>query len=116
MIQKIKSYYTDNPLQTILFVGFFFRLIATIFSRGFGMHDDHFLVIEAAQSWIDNADYNAWLPKEGQTIPTPTGHSFFYVGLHYFFFKALQFVGISHPEIKMLLVRLVHAWYSLITI
>ena len=24
------------------------------------MHDDHFLVIEAAQSWVDGYDYKGW--------------------------------------------------------
>ncbi len=28
--------------KTIVFVGLFFRLIAAIFSEGYGMHDDHF--------------------------------------------------------------------------
>ena len=116
IILRIKNYSNQNPLQFVLLVGLLFRMIAAIFSRGFGMHDDHFLIIEAAQSWIDNTDYNAWLPKEGQTMPTPTGHSFFYTGLHYYFLKALTFLGILHPQIKMLLIRIVHAIYSLITI
>ncbi|MEN9523878.1 MAG: hypothetical protein RL065_2255 [Bacteroidota bacterium] len=116
IILRIKNYSNQNPLHFVLLVGMLFRMIAAIFSRGFGMHDDHFLIIEAAQSWIDKTDYNAWLPKDGQTIPTPTGHSFFYTGLHYVFFRILTFLGILHPQIKMLLVRLAHAIYSMITI
>ena len=40
------------------------------------MHDDHFLVIEAAQSWVDGEDYNKWLPKNRKD-GAPTGHSWF---------------------------------------
>lgn len=104
------------PLQLILAISFFVRLLAVIFSKGFGMLDDHFLVIEAAQSWADNTDYNNWLPKEGQSVPTPSGHSFFYAGLHFLLFKILHFAGVDDPQIKMLIVRLIHAIYSMITI
>ncbi len=31
--------------KLILFVALFVRLIATIFSQGYGMHDDHYLTI-----------------------------------------------------------------------
>jgi hypothetical protein len=46
--------------QTILFFALIFRLIAAIFSEGYGMHDDHFLIVEAASSWADGFDYNHW--------------------------------------------------------
>ena len=75
-------------------------------------HDDHFLVIEVAQSWTDGSDYNNWLPGSGNT--QPSGHSFFYCGLHYLFFSVLQFLGVVNPEVKMFLVRLVHALLSLL--
>ena len=47
-----------NSLKTILFFGLVVRLMASIFSQGYGMHDDHFLIIEASTSWIDGYDYN----------------------------------------------------------
>ncbi len=74
------------------------------------MHDDHFLIIEAAQSWVDGADYNNWLPANSDK---PSGHSFFYVGLHYIFFRFLEILGITEPQTKMYLVRFIHAVYSL---
>ena len=59
---RIILYWEKNPLVSILILAVFFRLIATILARGWGMLDDHFLVIEAAQSWVDGEDYNNWLP------------------------------------------------------
>lgn len=110
-MDRITSFYERHPLRTIFLLGLFFRLVAVVFSRGFGMHDDHFLVIEAAQSWADGYDYNNWLPWNNSG--TPSGHSWFYVGLHFFLFKILNFSGIDDPQSKMVIVRFLHAIYSL---
>ena len=114
----IKKMWVEKPLQLILFVAGFIRLFSVLFSKGYGMHDDHFLVIEASQSWVDGFDYNNWLPSSqiGMEAPTPTGHSFFYSGLHYFLFLFLKAIGIEDPQNKMYLVRLIHASLSLVTI
>src|SRR3954469_22024674 len=101
----IAKYWKEKPLTLILLVAAFFRLLAVIFSKGYGMHDDHFLVIEAAQSWVDGHDYNYWLPTITKTVTKPTGHSLLYPGLHYLFFRALQFSGIYDPQFKMYFVR-----------
>lgn len=113
-ITAIKKSWEEKPLMVALFAGGFFRLLAVIFSKGFGMHDDHFLVIEAAQSWVDGHDYNNWLPGSGATIPS--GHSFFYVGLHFVFFKFLDLLSITDAQVKMYIVRFLHALLSMWTI
>lgn len=105
----------QNTLWWLIIIAFVPRLVAVIFSKGYGMHDDHFLIIEAAQSWVDGDDYNNWLPDNPET-DTPTGHSWFYVGLHYFFFHFLEFIGITGPQAKMYVVRFLHALYSLLMI
>jgi hypothetical protein len=112
----IAKRWNEQPLQVILFLACFVRLISVLFSKGYGMHDDHFLVIEAAKSWADGFDYNNWLPVEGQTTPTPSGHSFFYAGLHYLLFRFLKFQNITEPQTQMYIVRLIHALLSLITV
>lgn len=114
MLEKIKHYWNNNPLLVVIIVGSLIRLIAAIFSKGYGMQDDHFLVIEPAQSWVDGLDLNNWLNKSGEF--TPSGHSFFYVGLHYLFFSFLDFINITDAQFKMLLVRLIHGAYSMLTV
>jgi hypothetical protein len=109
LIQKL---WEEKPLSLILLAGLFFRLLAAFFSKGYGMSDDHFLVIEVSQSWIDEAKTN-WLPAD---VSKPSGHSFFYPGLHFLLFSFLKWLGITNPEIKMFVVRLLHAFYSLITV
>ncbi|MCF8398428.1 MAG: glycosyltransferase family 39 protein [Bacteroidales bacterium] len=114
-MDTIKKIWNEKPLTLILWLAVLFRLLAVFFSKGFGMHDDHFLVIEASQSWVDGYDYNNWLPGSTKDA-SPTGHSFFYVGFHYLFLYLLDFLGIHNPQGKMFLVRLIHAAYSLITV
>jgi hypothetical protein len=113
---KIHHYWEKNPLPLLLVTGAFFRLLAVIFCKGFGMHDDHFLVIEASQSWVDGADYNFWLPTRSQGVTSASGHSLLYPGLHYILFWLLQHAGITDPQSKMVVVRFLHAALSLCVI
>ncbi len=112
---SIKKFWHEKPLYSVLILALFFRLISAIFSGGYINHDDHFLVIEASQSWVDGDDYNNWLPWN-QENPKPEGHSFFYVGLHYLFFSFLKLIGIVDVKFKMFLVRLIHALFSLLVV
>ncbi len=104
----------NRPLLLIVLVGLFFRTLAVIFSKGFGMLDDHFLVIEASQSWVDGYDYNNWLPSSGRVIPD--GHSLFYSGLHFLLFSLCKWLGFNDPQGKMYIVRALHALWSLLVI
>jgi hypothetical protein len=112
----IQRSWNEKPLITILLVGIFFRLLSVIFSKGFGMLDDHFLIIEQAQTWVEKIDSNNWLLNSEKAIQKPEGHSLFYTGLHYFLFRFLEFCGLHDAQGKMYIVRFLHAAYSLITI
>lgn len=112
---KLRYYWNKQPLACIIVVGLLFRLLAVVFSKGFGMYDDHFLIIEQAQSWVDKVNRSDWLPQLSINA-TPPGISYFYTGLHYLLFSLLEKTGIYDPQIKMYVVRLLHALYSLLTI
>lgn len=118
-MKNIKNYSVKQSVWTdyklILWTALLLRLIAAIFSQGYGMHDDHFLVIEASGSWVEGYDYNKWLPWNPLN-KGPEGHSFTYVGLNFFFFYLLKLIGIVDPKIMMLLVRIVHALFSMLTV
>ena len=79
MLKKINF----SSFKTILIFGLVFRLLAAVFSEGYGMHDDHFLTLEASASWANDYDYNGWLPWSETSTGKPEGHSFTYVGLNY---------------------------------
>jgi hypothetical protein len=114
-MRAVLAYYREHPLRTILFAGLFFRLLSVIFSQGYGMFDDHYLIIESAQSWVDGRDYNNWLPWN-QTIAQPLGFSLFYPGLHYLLFVFLKFFGITDAATKMYIVRFLHAMFSMLIV
>lgn len=105
-----------SSLKTILLVALLFRILAAFFSQGYGMHDDHFLIVEASASWVDGFDYNHWLPWSEGNAGHPEGHSFTYVGLNYLFFAAAKLLGIVDPKILMILNRLVHGFISLLVV
>jgi len=50
--QGIKNTWADQPLTIIMGLAVLFRLLAAIFARGWGMLDDHYLAVEAPQSWV----------------------------------------------------------------
>ena len=114
LIQRFKP--ANAPLQQLLLLGSGLRLISVIFSKGFGWHDDHFLIIEAAQSWVDGSDYNYWLPSASDPGRVPQGHSLFYVGIHYYILRFLKLIGMADPQAKMYVIRLLHAAWSLLII
>jgi len=102
--------------KTILIAALIIRLIAAIFSQGYGMHDDHFLIVESSASWVDGYDYNDWLPWSKGNPGIPQGHSFTYVGINYFYFVTFKWIGISDPKILMLFNRLFHALFSMLVV
>jgi hypothetical protein len=102
MLNKINL----NSYKTIILVGLFFRLVSAVFSEGYGMHDDHFLTIEASASWVNNYDYNGWLPWSENSRGIPEGHSFTYVGLNYCFFAICKLIGFTDPKALMIINRI----------
>ncbi|MEN8225426.1 MAG: glycosyltransferase family 39 protein [Bacteroidota bacterium] len=115
MRNKISQAWDDQPLRIILLLAIIIRLLAVFFSKGFGWFDDHFLIIEASQSWVDGEDYNNWLPGS-ENNAGPTGHNLFYTGLHFLFFKLCSLLNFSDPQGKMYVIRLLHAGLSLMVV
>jgi hypothetical protein len=109
MIPILRKYWDSRPFLVILASAAIFRLLAAVFSKGFAMLDDHFVVIELAQRWADG--FQDWF-NEGSSV----GRSLIYPGLHYLLFYVLEQIGITDPQTKMLFVRLIHASYSILIV
>ncbi len=116
MWQRWTDRISARPLAMLTLIALLPRLLAALFSGGYFAHDDHFLIIEAAGSWVDGHDYNHWLPWNQGGAPRPSGHSFVYVGFHFLLFSALRSVGLQDPEMQMVVVRVLHALWSLIVV
>ncbi len=106
MKDAVKRFWNDHPLLAILIIALIPRLVAAICSKGYGMHDDHFGPIE--QPFQIMQDINFWTNRGA-----PHGHSIVYPLIHYVLFKGLEFVGMQDPQLKMYVVRFLHAFYSL---
>ncbi|MFC2102364.1 glycosyltransferase family 39 protein [Bacteroidota bacterium] len=115
MISWTRKAWNEEPLTIIMGLAIILRLAAIVFAKGWGMHDDHFLVIESAQSWVDGLDQTYWLPWNPRNHG-PTGHLLLYPGLHFILFSFLELVGITDPQAKMFVVRLVHGAWSLVSV
>src|SRR5574344_1735823 len=116
MKKKIFEYYNQNPLTLIFIVTLIIRLFSVIFAKGYGMHDDHFLIVETSRSWADGMDFQGWLPSTQGVSAIPQGHSFTYPLIMFCFFKILSCFGISDLNSQMYFIRFIHALFSLLTI
>lgn len=106
------KYLDSLDLKKIILIGLFFRIIATIFSKGYAFSDDHFEVIEITQNLLDKLD------SPFPNFPKGTIYLFslVYPGVHYIIFSVCEFFGMYNPEGKMFMARLVHGLFSLLTI
>ncbi len=95
-----------HPVRSILFIALLPRLLAVFYSQGYGMHDDHFGPIE--QPHIIMHDISYWEDRGGVH-----GHSIVYPAIHYGLFLLLRDINIVDPKTVMLIVRFLHALYSL---
>jgi hypothetical protein len=102
-----------NSWKSVLWAALIVRLVAVFLSQGYGMHDDHFLIVEAASSWADGYDYNNWLPWSPNNAGHPEGHSFTYVGVNFIYFYFMKMIGVVNPKLLMFFNRLIHALASI---
>ncbi|TAL68009.1 MAG: hypothetical protein EPN82_11440 [Bacteroidetes bacterium] len=107
MLKKIKIFLSNNPLLGITLIALIIRLVAVVFSKGYGMHDDQFIAVEFPQEVVNN--YLVW-EKAGSP------QQIIYPSVQYFTFYSLESVGIYDPQTKMFFVRLFHALYSLLIV
>ncbi|NWJ52007.1 MAG: glycosyltransferase family 39 protein, partial [Bacteroidetes bacterium] len=114
-MKLIRYYWNSYPLYLIMGLAIFVRLLAVFFAKGFGMHDDHFLVVEIQQSWVDGLNIDNWLPS-GKPTDQASGHSFFYPSFQFAFFYLMKILHIGDPQMKMYILRFLHGAFSLITV
>ena len=106
---SLKKLWDQRPLLAIILIALLPRFVAAVWSQGYAMHDDHFGPIEQPFIIMHYPDY--WT-----TRTTPHGHSIFYPSVHYALFNGLRAIGIDDPQATMLIVRLLHALYSLLIV
>ena len=106
--RRLAAWWEERPLTVTLIVAAGLRLAAAWLSPGFAFHDDHFEVVEIAQRWVDGG--RDWLGSSDSL------RSLVYPGLHWALFSALERLGLTDPQTKMLVVRLLNAAWSLLSV
>lgn len=95
-------------LAQILLIGFVFRFIAAVFSKGYAFSDDYLMMTEVVFKWRNNIPF-----AFGESVHV---FSLLYPGLQYLIFEACNAIGITTPEHMMFVVNLIHALASMLTV
>ncbi|MGB0427960.1 MAG: glycosyltransferase family 39 protein, partial [Flavobacteriales bacterium] len=114
MIAKITQLKEEKPLLLLFLIALVFRLLAAVFAKGFLMFDDHFLLVDIPYAWLQDYDFDRWLPNTLET--KPAGFSLLYPAFQYGFFKAMTSLGVHDPQLLMFFNRLVLALFSTLTL
>jgi hypothetical protein len=106
--RRLGAWWEEHPLAVTLAVAGGLRLAAAFLSPGFAFHDDHFEVVEVAQRWVDGA--SDWLGRSDSL------RSLVYPGFHWAVFAGLERLGLTDPQAKMVVVRLLNAAWSMLSV
>lgn len=114
-MRKLLHFKQQHPFTTIFLIALFLRLIAVIFSRGFGFDSEQFTYVGVPNAWTDNVDYRL-LDLRNNLSSKPEGISLFYFTINYCWFGFLKYLGITSPTWLMFFSRLLHAMVSLLVV
>ena len=104
-LRKIKD---EHPVMLVLLAALIVRVIAAIFSKGYGFDIEHFTYIEMTNAWLDNVEYPYY--------DSPSGISLFYISINYLIFGFFKLIGVHDPQWLMFFSRLIHGVFSLLVI
>jgi glycosyl transferase family 22 (putative mannosyltransferase) len=105
LVARADQAFARHPLLWVILTGATLRLMAAMFSRGFLAADDHHVLVVAADSLAS-----------GFALPVGYKRSLLYPLTVSLIMTVSRAVGITSPDAEMLVVRLVHAAYSLLGI
>ncbi len=97
-------------VRTAILLGLALRLIAAIFSQGYAMHDDHFVIEDGPFQWF-LPDHGGWFHRV-----EPPGHSVVYPSILYAILSSCMNIGITDPQSQMLVMRILHALFATLAI
>ena len=115
MKRKLDYFFSGEGkwLRRVLLAAAVVRLIASIFSEGYIMSDDHFLAVEPVSSWVQGENYHNWYPNAYNETDHAQPFSYAYYFLNFVILKFCALIGIANPFIQAFVLRLAHAALSL---
>ncbi len=105
--------YQQNPIMLLLCIAFIPRLLAVFFAKGYAMSDDHFTLQDVSWHWF-LPNWGNWFYNDG--TGDPPGHSIAYPFINHCLMRFSVLIGMEKPQEFMLVIRFVHALYSLIVV
>lgn len=108
MKDKLLNIRKEHPLSVVLLTALFFKVIAMVFSKGYGFENEYFFYVETPNAWLDNIDYDGY--------SMPQGISLLYLTINYLIFGFFKLFGIHNPQWLMFFSRLIHGVLSLTVI
>lgn len=110
-LTSLWNYFEEKPYTRILVFAFILRLVPLFFSQGFYAHDDHYLIVEVAQEWLNGSNASGWFVDVYEN--NDNGRSAIYPGIIYGLLWTIEAVGIYSPTIKMFIISFLHVLLSL---
>lgn len=108
MKDKLLNIRKKHPLSVVLLIALLFKVIAMVFSKGYGFENEYFFYVETPNAWLDNIDYDGY--------SMPQGISLLYLTINYLIFGFFKLFGIHNPQWLMFFSRLIHGVFSLTVI
>lgn len=109
MIKGLRKYYQTHPFFIVGLIGLIIRIVATIYSGGYAMYDDHFVYVESSYSWFLGLDIGGW--NQAASAPrNPILYNYLYPKILEQLFRIIN----SEPTKAMLFVRFIHALWSMV--
>jgi hypothetical protein len=113
----IGSFVNKHPFLTVIAAAAILRLLSVIFSQGYMAHDDHFVTIRIAWTWLHDGFFLPdgtvrWDATPEIGLLRSAVYNLFQLGL----IEATSAVGVQHLDIHMYFNRLVHALLSMLPV
>jgi hypothetical protein len=105
----LKNTIEKITIKQVILIALVVRLLAVFFSPGYAFHDDHFEMPELVFRWKQGINF-LWTGSDVHVF------SLIYPGFMYLVFEGCESLGITSPEGKMFVIRLIHALISLLTV
>jgi len=107
----------EKPLLFCIWAGFTFRILAVLMSQGIAFGYDHYVYVEGAQHLL-NGDLSIQqiVDEDNGQAFISHGHSLIYLYINAAILGACELANIFDPKSKMLVLRLLHALISILTI
>ncbi len=105
LLNRFQDLIGRHPLMSLMLIAGILRLLAVIFAKGYMASDDHFLVIEIADGWLNGI--NRW------SVGKPPQRSILYPYSVTAIMWLLKQISVTKPDMVMYVVRFVHALWSM---